>query len=110
MQPGDRREYINARDLLVEPVKERTTDTHDNASDHRNVRMGQPGIPSNSPMKPQQAPTQKPFIAFGISTMTPPIVDPQTTMPRAEEVNAIQLMINDSRTSAVTLIGAPGIG
>jgi tetratricopeptide (TPR) repeat protein len=110
MQSGDKHEYINARDLLVYPVKERGSDIPGNVGDLGNVGMGQPGAPLDSPAMPQQAPPQKSFGAFGISSITPPIVDPQTTMQRADEVNAIQLMLNEHHTSAVALIGAPGVG
>lgn len=110
MQSGDRQEYINARDLLVYPVKERISDIRGNVGGLGNVEMGQPGTGFAAAVQPQQAVSQKPLTAFGISTTTPPIVDPHTTMQRGDEVNAIQLMLNQNSTSAVTLIGAPGVG
>ncbi len=110
MQSGDPYGKINAKDLLVYPVKERTSDIPSNVSDLGNVGMGQPGTFFDSPATPQQAPPQKPFIAFGISATTPPIVDPQMVMQRADEVNAIELMLNENRTSAITLIGTPSVG
>jgi tetratricopeptide (TPR) repeat protein len=109
MQSGDPHGKI-AKDLLVYPVKERTSDIPSNVSDLGNVGMGQPGMLFDSPATPQQAPPQKPFIAFGISATTPPIVDPQMVMQRADEVNAIELMLNENRTSAIILIGTPGVG
>ena len=45
-----------------------------------------------------------------MSATTPSITDTQATMQRADEINAIQLMLKENRTSAVTLIGAPGVG
>src|SRR5437667_9563516 len=72
--------------------------------------MGQPGTLVDSPAKPQQVPPQKSFIAFGISATKPPIADPQTMIQRVDEVNALQLMLNENRISAITLIGAPGVG
>jgi tetratricopeptide (TPR) repeat protein len=94
-------------------MKERTSDIRGNGNvgDPRTVETGPPRTtPFNSPANPQQESSQKQFIAFGLSSSTPPIVDPQTTMQRADEVNAIQLMLKDHHTSAVTLIGAPGVG
>jgi tetratricopeptide (TPR) repeat protein len=73
--------------------------------------MGQSAIHIDSSAKSQQQePIYKPLMAFGISATTPPIIDPQTTMQRADEINTIQRMLNENRTSVVTLIGAPGIG
>ncbi len=48
--------------------------------------------------------------AFRISTTTPPPIDPQTTMQRADEINTVQNMLNDGHTSSVVLIGSPGAG
>ena len=107
MQSRDTQKYINASDLLVSPMKERTSDMRSNTGSLGIAGMEPPGTSLlNPPAKPQP----EPFIAFGLSSSTPPIIDTQTTMQRADEVNAIQLMLNDSRTSAVTLIGAPGVG
>jgi tetratricopeptide (TPR) repeat protein len=111
MPSGDTHEYINASDLLVYPAKELSSDIDDNVGNLGNAgMMRQPEPLFVSPMKPQQEPLPKPFFAFGISAATPPLVDFQITMQRADEVDAIQLMLNESRTSAVTLIGVPGIG
>ncbi len=45
-----------------------------------------------------------------ISTSTPPPIDPQMTMQRADEINTVQNMLNDGHTSSVVLIGSPGAG
>ena len=110
MQSGDKHEYINASDLLVYPVKERTSGIPGNVGDLGNVGVGQTGTLVDAPAMPQQSLPQTSFGAFGISSVTPPIADPQTTMQRADEVNAIQLMLNEHHTSAVALIGVPGVG
>jgi tetratricopeptide (TPR) repeat protein len=47
---------------------------------------------------------------FGITTTTPPPIDPQLVMQRLDEVNTVQRMLSDPSTSAVTLIGDPGTG
>jgi hypothetical protein len=106
MQSGDRHEYINASDLLVYPAKERSSDIRGNAGDPGTGEMGQLGALFHTPAEPQQ----ELFSAFGLSSSAPLIVDPQTTMQRVDELNAIQLMLNQHQTSAVTLIGAPGVG
>ncbi|SRR6266487_259037 len=49
-------------------------------------------------------------VAFGIHTATPPPTDPLTVMQRADDVNAMQRMLNDVHTSSVLLIGNPGAG
>lgn len=48
--------------------------------------------------------------AFGVSATTAPPTDPQITMQRADEVNAILRMLNTVHTSAVVLTGNPGAG
>src|SRR5260370_28536262 len=48
--------------------------------------------------------------AIRISTTSPPPIDPQTTMQRADEINTVQNMLNDGHTSSVVLIGSPGGG
>ncbi len=48
--------------------------------------------------------------AFGVSATTAPPTDPQITMQRADEVNAILRMLNTAHTSAVVLTGNPGAG
>lgn len=111
MQSRDTHKYINASDLLVHPMKEPTSGIRGSLDGPGTVKTGQAGTPPfELPEKLEQEPSQKPFIAFGLSSSTPPIIDPQTTMQRADEINAIQLMLKDHRTSAVTLIGAPGVG
>ncbi|HEU5227011.1 MAG TPA: tetratricopeptide repeat protein [Ktedonobacteraceae bacterium] len=50
-----------------------------------------------------------PFV-FGVSATIPPPTDLPTIMPRADEVNTILRMLNDAWTSAVMLIGTPGVG
>ncbi len=50
------------------------------------------------------------FLAFGVNATTPPYADPQTTMQRGDEVDTMQRMLSDADTSAVTLIGSPGVG
>jgi tetratricopeptide (TPR) repeat protein len=42
--------------------------------------------------------------------VTPLRVDFRKVMPRADEVNTIQRMLNDKQTGAVALVGAPGSG
>jgi tetratricopeptide (TPR) repeat protein len=92
-------------------MKERTSDMRGNGGDLGIVETRQPGtMPFNTPEQSPQEPPQKPFIAFGLSSSTPPLIDQQTTMQRVDEINAIQLMLKDHRTSAVALIGAPGVG
>ncbi|GAC1394310.1 MAG: hypothetical protein NVS4B11_35860 [Ktedonobacteraceae bacterium] len=46
---------------------------------------------------------------FGVRT-TPPSTDPNVIMQRADDVNTIQRMLTDTQTSAVILVGGPGIG
>jgi tetratricopeptide (TPR) repeat protein len=53
---------------------------------------------------------QQQRFSFGINTTTPPPLDPQVIMQRADEVNTIQRMIIDRQSSAVMLIGNPGAG
>src|SRR5690242_19810599 len=50
-----------------------------------------------------------PFV-FGVSATIPPPTDLPTTMQRADEVNTILRMLNDGWSSAVMLIGTPGVG
>ncbi|MBO0796662.1 MAG: ATP-binding protein, partial [Ktedonobacteraceae bacterium] len=47
---------------------------------------------------------------FGIATTTPPPLDPQLIMQRADEVKTVQRMMAEPSTSAVMLIGTPGAG
>lgn len=53
---------------------------------------------------------QQHLVAFGVNTTTPPSIDPQMIMQRADEVNTIQRMLTDAQASAVTVIGTPGAG
>lgn len=48
--------------------------------------------------------------AFGLNATSPPLADFTTLMQRADEVNTVQRMLSDQRTSAVMLIGSPGAG
>ena len=61
-----------------------------------------------SVIQPQLPDTQPAF--FGITTTTPPPIDPQSMMHRADEVNTIQRMLNDQLTNAVMVVGSPGVG
>ncbi len=61
-----------------------------------------------SVIQPQLSDTQPAF--FGITTTTPPPIDPQSMMQRADEVNTIQGMLNDPLSSAVMVVGSPGDG
>lgn len=61
-------------------------------------------MPSPSKVQPSQQ------AMFHITATTPPPTDPQMTMQRADEINTVQLMLNDGRTSSVVLIGSPGAG
>src|SRR5579883_861436 len=54
--------------------------------------------------------TQPHLEAFGVNATTAPPLDPQTTMQRGDEVTAVQRMLSDSHTSAVMLLGTPGVG
>jgi len=100
MQSRDTHMYTNASDLLVHPMKERNSDIRGTMGGLEAAEMGQPGAtPFNAPAKQPQESLQKPFIAFGLSSSTPPIIDPQTMMQRVDEINAIQLMLKDYRTS-----------
>jgi tetratricopeptide (TPR) repeat protein len=112
MQSGDQHEYINASDLLVHPVTERTSDIRGNIGSLGNVGTGQPGTEAlfASPTRPSSGPAQQPSAAFGVSASSPPTTDLQTMMQRGDEVNAIQRMLTENQTSAVTLIGTPGVG
>ncbi len=47
--------------------------------------------------------------AFGVHT-TPPFMDPDGIMQRADDVRAIQHMLTDTRTCTVVLVGNPGVG
>lgn len=53
---------------------------------------------------------QSALVAFGMNATTPPPLDTQTIMQRADEVNTIQRMLNDAQTNAVVLTGDPGAG
>jgi tetratricopeptide (TPR) repeat protein len=57
-----------------------------------------------------QTQSQQQNISFGIHTTTPPPIDPQVIMQRADEVGTIQRMLVEQRSSAVMLIGNPGAG
>lgn len=46
---------------------------------------------------------------FGVHT-TPPLVDPNMTMQRADDVSAIQRMLTSVQTCVVTVVGSPGVG
>jgi tetratricopeptide (TPR) repeat protein len=61
-----------------------------------------------SVIQPQLPDTQPAF--FGITTTTPSPIDPQSMMQRADEVNTIQRMLSDQLSSAVMVIGSPGVG
>ena len=48
--------------------------------------------------------------AFGVQT-TPPLLDPDVIMQRADDIGAIQRMLTDAQTtSTVLLVGEPGVG
>ncbi len=47
--------------------------------------------------------------AFGVHT-TPPLVDSNRIMQRADDIEVIQRMLTDANTSTVLLIGTPGVG
>ncbi|GAC1428407.1 MAG: hypothetical protein PVS3B3_34740 [Ktedonobacteraceae bacterium] len=47
--------------------------------------------------------------AFGVHT-TPPLLDPDVIMQRADEIGVIQRLLTDVQTNAVILVGAPGVG
>ncbi len=47
--------------------------------------------------------------AFGVHT-TPPLLDPDVIMQRADDIDVIQRMLTDAQTSAVLLVGEPGVG
>ena len=61
----------------------------------------------SAPVPPEEL---RPTGAFGMSTTTPPLLDPQMTVRRDDAVNALQHMLSDPQTSAVMLIGSPGAG
>lgn len=48
-------------------------------------------------------------ITFGVST-TPPLMDPNGIMQRADDISAIQHMLTDEHTCTVVLVGNPGVG
>jgi len=47
--------------------------------------------------------------AFGVQT-TPPLLDPDVIMQRADDIGVIQRMLTDAQTSTVLLVGEPGVG
>ena len=47
--------------------------------------------------------------AFGVQT-TPPLLDPDVIMQRADEIGVIQHMLTDVQASTVLLVGDPGVG
>lgn len=61
-----------------------------------------------SVMHPHKSTTHSTF--FGIATTTPPPLDPQLIMQRADEIKTVQRMLAEPSTSAVMLIGTPGAG
>ncbi|GCE04399.1 tetratricopeptide repeat protein [Dictyobacter aurantiacus] len=50
------------------------------------------------------------MLTFDLNATTPPLIDPQMTMQRTDEINTVQQMFSDAQTSAVMLIGTPGTG
>lgn len=63
-----------------------------------NLSARQPGVAETQPF------------AFGINSLKPPPTDSPRIMQRADEVNTIQRMLTDERTSAVMIVGASGAG
>ena len=47
--------------------------------------------------------------AFGVHT-TPPLLDSNVIMQRADDIDIVQRMLNDDETSAVLLVGNSGVG
>ena len=47
--------------------------------------------------------------AFGVHT-TPPLLDSNRIMQRADDIEVIQHMLTDANTSSVILLGTPGVG
>lgn len=47
--------------------------------------------------------------AFGVQT-TPPLLDPDVIMQRADEITIVQRMLTDAQTSTVILVGDSGMG
>ncbi len=47
--------------------------------------------------------------AFGVQT-TPPLLDPDVIMQRADDIGVIQQMLTDPQARAVILVGEPGVG
>ena len=61
--------------------------------------------------QPAASSVQRPStFAFGLNTTIAPLTDPPMVMQRADEINTILRMLNDAQTSAVMLIGSPGVG
>ncbi len=58
--------------------------------------------------KQDREPHMQPF-AFGVHS-TPPLMDPNGIMQRADDIRAIQHMLTDEHTCAVVLVGNPGVG
>lgn len=50
------------------------------------------------------------YFTFGIQTETPPLLDPRTTLPRADEVTTLANILSEPRTHTVLLTGAAGTG
>ncbi|GCE10212.1 tetratricopeptide repeat protein [Tengunoibacter tsumagoiensis] len=74
------------------------------------AQTAQTGYSVDTNIRNQSHEQRRSTTAFGVTSLTPPPTDPQTTMQRTDEVNTIQRMLREAQTSAVFLTGHPGVG